>query len=209
LKITPLDLQNQEFGRTLRGYDPEEVKVFLELVSDEFELLIKENSSLTERLRDLDEKIKDYRNMEKTLNATLIAAQKNSENYFENAKKEADLILENAHLESRKILERAHNEKISLEEEIGRLQKSRQLLIRRFKSFLQEHLELLAGEKELFSDTSVHSENVDIEPEISIPVENGFRPTFSVDEEVQQDQEHDGAPEPPVGDASENQDWGG
>jgi cell division initiation protein len=208
LKITPLDLQNQEFGRTLRGYDPEEVKVFLELVSDEFELLIKENSSLTERLRDLDEKIKDYRNMEKTLNATLIAAQKNSENYFENAKKEADLILENAHLESRKILEDAHNEKISLEEEIGRLHKSRQLIIRRFKSFLQEHLELLAGEEGSFSDTPVQSENVDADPEISIPVENGFHPTFSVDEGDQQGQEHDGSSEPPVGDTSENQDWG-
>ncbi len=209
MKITPLDLQNQEFGRTFRGYDPEEVKVFLELVSDEFELLIKENSSLTERLRDLDEKIRDYRNMEKTLNATLIAAQKNSESYFENAKKEADLILESARLESRKILEGVQNEKIALEEEIGRLRKSRQILIKRFKAFLQEQLELLAGVEDRGTDASPSGKSADADHDLSIPIENEFHPTFSVEEETQREQDYHEPSEPQHGEAPGHQEWGG
>jgi len=193
LKITPLDLQNQEFGRTLRGYDPEEVRVFLELVSDEFEYLIKENTSLTERVRDLDEKIRDYRNLEKTLNATLISAQKNAESYYENAKKEADLALENARLESRKILEEARDKKFALEEEITRLQKLRQHNIKKLKTFLKEQLELLAGEEipeldepEVVEDDTAERNNT--ADEAAIPTGDSFNPTFSVDEDLEKEE---------------------
>jgi cell division initiation protein len=200
LKITPLDLRNQEFGRTLRGYDPEEVRVFLELVSDEFEILIKENGSLAERVKDLDEKIRDYRNMEKTLNATLIAAQQNAERYSENARNEANNILENARVESRKIVEAARREKSALEEEIERLQRTRQAHLQRLKAFLREQLNLLAGEEDIHSLTSAlpragkpgsttfpRSETATAPPAT-------FRPTFSVDES-----ELDPGPEPDGG----------
>jgi cell division initiation protein len=191
LKITPLDLRNQEFGRSFRGYDPEEVRVFLELVSDEFEFLIKENTTLTERLRDLDERVQDYRNMEKTLKATLISAQKNAENYYENAKKEADLVLENAQLESRQILERAQNQKVILEEEIARLQTTRQSYVKKFKAFLREQMEALAAEgnpgmAEDDSEGNVSDEHV------SIPVIDTYHPTFSVDEDVNKEQGFEG-----------------
>jgi len=212
LKITPLDLRNQEFGRTLRGFDPEEVRVFLELVSDEFELLIKENNSLTERLRGLDEKIRDYRSMEKTLNATLISAQKNADSYFENAKKEADLTLESARMESRRVLEKAQNQKVALEEEIAQLQKTRTVYVNKFKSFLKEQLELLAGEKDepvldgghdrrrsaLPGDSFVDcgenpGENIDAGAEMTAPKIDTFRPTFSVDEDERQESEAEDA----------------
>ena len=212
MKITPSDLRNQEFGRTLRGFDPEEVRVFLELVSDEFELLIKENNSLTERLRGLDEKIRDYRSMEKTLNATLISAQKNADSYFENAKKEADLTLESARMESRRVLEKAQNQKVALEEEIAQLQKTRTVYVNKFKSFLKEQLELLAGEKDepvldgghdrmrsvLPGDSFVGcgenpGENIDAGAEMTAPKIDTFRPTFSVDEDERQESEAEDA----------------
>lgn len=188
MKITPLDLRNQEFGRTFRGYDPEEVRVFLELVSDEFEFLIKENTSLTERVRDLDEKIRDYRNMEKTLNQTLISAQTNAENYFENAKKEANMILENAQMECRRLLEQTRNQKIALDEEISRLRKSRQTYIRKIRSFLSDQLEMLAGEEVDFGaveETNPGEE--DREEGVPIPASDMFRPTFSVDVEPEEE----------------------
>ena len=192
MKITPLDLRNQEFGRTLRGYDPEEVRVFLELVSDEFEFLIKENTSLTERVRDLDEKITDYRNLEKTLNATLISAQKNAESYYENAKKEANLVLENARLESRRIVEEAQNQKALLEEDIARLQRTKEFYIRKFKAFIKEQLDMLAGEEEepeTLKDGAGEVSNPVEEP--TFPADDVFRPTFSVDDDSEKEMQHD------------------
>lgn len=192
MKITPLDLRNQEFGRTFRGYDPEEVRVFLELVSDEFEFLIKENTSLTERVRDLDEKIHDYRNMEKALNQTLISAQTNAENYFENAKKEADLVLENAHMECRRLLEQAQNQRIALDEEISRLRQSRQSYIRKIRSFLSDQLAMLAGEEENSAPKAGENPGVENrEEEFPIPAGDTFRPTFSVDTESEEEARRD------------------
>ncbi len=192
MKITPLDLRNQEFGRTFRGYDPEEVRVFLELVSDEFEFLIKENTSLTERVRDLDEKIRDYRNMEKTLNQTLISAQTNAENYFENAKKEANMILENAQMECRRLLEEARNQKVTLDEEISRLRKSRQSYIRKIRTFLSDQLEMLAGEDD--ESRTLDEPNTgegNREEGVTIPASDSCRPTFSVDVESEEDRQQE------------------
>ncbi len=193
MKITPLDLRNQEFSRTFRGYDTEEVKVFLELVSDEMEYLIRENNGLTDRLRGLDEKINDYRNMEKTLNATLMAAQENAESYFENAKKEADLILENARVESKRIMEEARCEVVTLKEEISRLQKARRHLIKNFKAFLTDQLELLAGQEDMPPDSLMGDEaEGPVESDDALPApgnEGTFRPTFSFDDDSPDEEE--------------------
>jgi len=190
VKITPLDLRNQEFGRTLRGYDPEEVRVFLELVSDEFEILIKENAGLTERVKDLDEKIRDYRNMERTLHATLIAAQQSAERSSENARDEAANILENARVEAEKIVEGARRERTGLDAEIDRLHRIRQAHVQRLKSVLRQQLDLLAGVED--DDAPEIARGV-VPEEISRPgprrreppiVPPGtIRPTFSVDDE--------------------------
>ena len=32
MKLTPLDIRKKDFGRSLRGYDPEEVEAFLDMV---------------------------------------------------------------------------------------------------------------------------------------------------------------------------------
>jgi len=190
MKITPLDLRNQEFSRTFRGYDPEEVRVFLEVVSDEFEYLIKENNSLTERVRDLDEKIRDYRNMEKALNSTLVSAQQNAENFLENARKEATLILESAKLESARILEKAASDKVRLEESITRLQKAKRAHLIKFKSLLMEQLELLASEEIIHEEADVASGGVEGRAEeMMMPTPDTFRPTFSVEETEDKEQE--------------------
>src|SRR5207247_1918674 len=50
MKITPHDVQQQEFKSRLRGYDCEEVEAFLRTVSDAMEDLVKENAALKEAL---------------------------------------------------------------------------------------------------------------------------------------------------------------
>jgi DivIVA domain-containing protein len=46
LRLTPLDIKKQEFKRSMRGYDPEEVNAFLEMVAEEFEALHREKNRL-------------------------------------------------------------------------------------------------------------------------------------------------------------------
>ena len=43
MKITPIDIRQQQFGKSLRGLDPREVDSFLNLVSDELEAATRDN----------------------------------------------------------------------------------------------------------------------------------------------------------------------
>lgn len=50
MKITPIDIRQQQFGRSFRGLDGREVDSFLNLVSDELETLQRENNRFKEEL---------------------------------------------------------------------------------------------------------------------------------------------------------------
>ena len=48
MKLTPMDINNKEFKKGLRGYHADEVDEFLDEVVDNYEELYKENANLKE-----------------------------------------------------------------------------------------------------------------------------------------------------------------
>ena len=76
MKITPLDIRRQEFDRKVRGIDPDEVATFLEMVANEYEVLIRDHAALKEQVGGLNDQVESFREMEKTLKDTLLSAQK-------------------------------------------------------------------------------------------------------------------------------------
>jgi len=48
LRITPLDIRNHIFPRTIGGYARDEVDAFLDMVSDDYEALLREAQALRE-----------------------------------------------------------------------------------------------------------------------------------------------------------------
>ena len=54
MKISPMEIRQQEFTKKMRGYDPDEVQNFLESLAEEFEKLNSENESLKENLQSLN-----------------------------------------------------------------------------------------------------------------------------------------------------------
>ena len=71
MKLTPLDIRKQEFKRVMRGYDPVEVDTFMDMMANEFEEVLKSQKEMRDRLVELDVQLKDYRQIEKTLQQTL------------------------------------------------------------------------------------------------------------------------------------------
>ena len=51
--ITPVEIQEKEFNKSFRGYDEEEVDMFLDLISLDLEKLIKENLNLKAQIATL------------------------------------------------------------------------------------------------------------------------------------------------------------
>ena len=107
MDLTPIDLKKQEFRRVLRGYDPLQVRRFLDDVADAWEGLIRSQEELRQRTVDLGETIENYRRIERTLNETLLAAQRIAEESREASLREADNHRNEAAMDGRRIVDRA------------------------------------------------------------------------------------------------------
>lgn len=147
MEMTPLDIRNRTFRKGMRGYQCEEVEKFLEEVSQEFELAYRENFELREKTKELETEIGHYRQLENTLQQTMILAQQTAEDVKEAARQEAALILREAEHEKTKIVSEAQKKWEEIEEEIQALARKRDLLRTQLKSFLLAHLDLEAKQE--------------------------------------------------------------
>jgi cell division initiation protein len=107
MKITPLDIQQQQFRVRFRGFDMVEVDNFLDLAANEFEELLRENNRLKEEDRQKAERIQQLERAERDLHNALISAQQICEEMKNQARKEGELIIEDAKANARKIWETA------------------------------------------------------------------------------------------------------
>ncbi len=92
IDLTPLDVRKKrgDFRKIFRGYDPEEVDTFLELVAERLEDLVKENLTLTERALRFESQLRTLEGRETAVQEALVTAQKLREDVREQSRREAE-----------------------------------------------------------------------------------------------------------------------
>jgi cell division initiation protein len=143
MKITPLDISQKQFRRTLRGCDSQEVEAFLALVASEFEEAVKEVMALKRETRNKEEEIAELRSRERALQETLISAQKASEEMREAARKEAEIALSEAELQAEKIVQAAHSRFLRIVDDINELKRQRVQFEASVRTVVESHVKLL------------------------------------------------------------------
>ena len=146
-RLTAMDIEQQEFRSKLRGFDPEEVRMFLRSVAEEIERLNLENGNLREEVGRGKLAIDEFRSREQALQQTLVTAQSMTGEMKDKAKVEADLIVSRARLSAERMLHQAQDQLSRLEAEIGRCKLERDLFERRLRSTIEEHVTLLDQRK--------------------------------------------------------------
>ena len=141
MKLTPMDINNKEFKRGLRGYNPDEVDEFLDEVVDNYEELYKENSKLKEKLEVLEEQISHYAKIETTIQNTLVLAQNAADQAKESSQKEAEIIVKNANETAQRIVDKAHNDVIQINDEFDRVKQEFIKFRAKFRNFMNTQLE--------------------------------------------------------------------
>ncbi len=159
MKITPLDIQQKNFGVKFRGFDVKEVNSFLDLLTREFETLIKENNYLKEELAKKEAKILDFKKKETTLKDTLMNAQQIVENLKGNAQKEAELIIKEAELKADSLVKDAHKEIANLKKELNDLKKQKVLYLEKIKGIIRTFQKMISMEEEDKED-EIREDNV-------------------------------------------------
>ncbi len=117
MKITALEIKQHEFEKSFRGYNIEEVDIFLSNLAQEWERLTNDSKMLKMQLDIAEKEASKLREVEMTLIKTLRTAEDTSSRITENAKVEADRKIESAQDEANKILEDArHQSKVMIED---------------------------------------------------------------------------------------------
>lgn len=141
--LTPIDIQNQTFNRTLRGFDPDEVRAFLRQLAQEWSTLLEERNTLRQKVEQLSSELARYKEMESLLQRTLLQAEENSRITLQNAEKNAALILQEARQKAEETLQALQRQRQQLEEAIETLQQRRQHILLELRTFLSLQLERL------------------------------------------------------------------
>lgn len=143
MRITPLDVRKQEFRKAMRGLDADEVYAFLSTVADEYEAVLNDNKALRERLLELDDKVQEYRSIERTLRDTLLTAERVTVEAKDNARREASLIVKEAQLEAQKSLRDITSEGARLRQEVQRLRSQRDAYLAKMKVVAESHVKFI------------------------------------------------------------------
>ena len=93
IDLTPLDVRKKkgDFRRGLRGYEPQQVDDFLDVVADRLDALVREHQAFGDQVRRLEQQVAEYREREKALTEALVTAQEMREEMRAQVAREADL----------------------------------------------------------------------------------------------------------------------
>jgi len=141
--ITPLDIQNKEFAKSVNGYKKDDVDAFLDLLTVDMEKLFGENATLKAENARLSTELQKYKGSEGAVLETLEAAKALMGDISTSAEKRAEILLKNAELDAELITREAR-------ESVERLNEESLLLKNRFTVFQSKYRNLLEMELERF-----------------------------------------------------------
>ena len=161
MKLTPLDVQQQQFRKKLvSGYDRREVDTFMELVRNEMEELITENMNVKQEIKDKTESLNEYKDREQTIKETMLTTQQLKDDIHANAVKEAQLIIADARIKAEEIINGAQGRYMEIINEIKELRRQKIQLEANLKAVLEVHLKML--------DTEIVKEQKDVDDTLAL-----------------------------------------
>ena len=146
--LTPLDIENKRFTKTLKGYNVEEVDDFLDQLTLEYEKLYKENAEYRDQVDKYQKDLEHYRNVEHTLQNTLVMDQTTAEDIKSMAQKQADQIIRDAQNDARKAVDELNKEEFEIRRRLEDLKRQFDVYKAKMEALLISQLELLQDSKD-------------------------------------------------------------
>jgi len=162
MQITPRDIKEMQFNMKIRGYDPEEVKNFLDMVSSEFEKVIIQNNDLKNKVKRLENELEEYRDKDDKFDKILMTAQNFSENEKERVEKDIEIKYKEADLEIKQMMQEAKKRKAELESDIEKLKSKKKTMIKEYERFLEKQTDIIQELKKEIYENAVNNDNFNV-----------------------------------------------
>ena len=158
MKLDTQDIVLQEFKKVLRGYDPVEVKAFLEVIAEKYRQAVNDQQKLHRVINDLKQS-------NAALNEQLAASEKEIAQLRTDVQKidrlvdariDGDLIMQQARQDADNLIQEAENTILKYREEIRYLDEQRKRSAAILKEYLLKQLAVLNLMTETVPDTPVN-----------------------------------------------------
>jgi len=146
--LTPLDIENKIFSKSIKGYNLDEVDDFLDQLTIDYEKLYKENNELRNKAELLEKDLEHYKSVEQTLQNTLIMAQQTADDIKTNAQSRADQIIRDAQSEARRATDEITKEEFEIRKRTEELKRQFNVYKAKMEALLISQLEMLQDNKE-------------------------------------------------------------
>ena len=147
--LTPLDIENKKFSKQMmNGYSIDEVDDSLDELKIDYEKMYKELQETKSQVEELNKNLEHYKNIEETLQSTLIMAQSTAEEVKKVARQQADQIIADAKGTAQKNVDDLELEIVSKKKELEDTKKQFDIYKAKMEALLISQLELLKDVKE-------------------------------------------------------------
>ncbi|NVJ47410.1 MAG: DivIVA domain-containing protein [Cytophagia bacterium] len=161
MNITPLEIRQKEFEKNFRGFDKDEVKAFLNSLSNEWERLNDLNKELKYKLEASQEEVKKLREVENSLFKTLKTAEDTGANMIEQATRTAELHMRETEMKADALMSEAKSRAKSIiedaEDKAGQIVEDMEDEIRQLEQVFRS---LDANKASLMSDLKMLAEDI-------------------------------------------------
>ncbi len=145
MKLSPLLIKKQEFEKSMRGYNVDEVQTFLDKISSEMEELIDQNEQLENEVEILSKQLEEFQKIEQKLQDTIIKTQETSAEALESAKKQSSVIIKEAEIKASQIIKNAEDITAEMRNAVINLREEKDTIIARLKAIVSTQGNLLEG----------------------------------------------------------------
>ena len=147
IRVTPIDIQQKRFHLVFRGYERTEVEMFLDLVRDEMETLVREVADLRDFRQVYDQRLRELNEREETVKNALLMTQKLMEDQKDSANRAADAIIKEAEARRLQLLNNAQDEKAKLDMDVQELKRRKHHFLQDVKKVIEMHREMVTFEE--------------------------------------------------------------
>lgn len=161
--ITPLDIENKKFSKQMmNGYNVEDVDEFLDELVEDYGKNYKELAESNDKIEKLTSDLEHYRNIESTLQNTLVMAQQTADEVKNVAKQQAEQILNEAKAQAdetiRSAKDVAQRSLDEIEQQIREKEKRMEDVKKQFDVYKAKMESLLISQSELIKEINKDDE---------------------------------------------------
>lgn len=145
--LAPSEIDNMRFSKTLKGYNVDEVDDFLDQLTADYEKLYKENAEYKDKVEQMEKELAQYKQMEHTLQNTLVVAQTAAGDIKNTAQKQAEQIIRDAQTEARRSVDELNKQEYEVTKKIEEMKKSFEVTKAKMEALLIAQLEMIQDDR--------------------------------------------------------------